>query len=58
MSPLFILLYVKNNLKFYPCWIYCISKSVNQFEEFRLSLDENEKLICYDIIHPYLYNFS
>ncbi|MBF7066896.1 chloramphenicol acetyltransferase [Campylobacter volucris] len=42
----------KNNLKFYPCWIYCISKSVNQFEEFRLSLDENEKLICYDIIHP------
>ncbi|TXE84944.1 type A chloramphenicol O-acetyltransferase [Campylobacter peloridis] len=45
--------FIKNNqFDFYPCFIYCISKSVNCFDEFKLALDTNGQLIRYDFIHP------
>ncbi|EAK0823807.1 type A chloramphenicol O-acetyltransferase [Campylobacter lari] len=41
-----------NNYEFYPCFIHTISKSINAFDNFKFSLDQNKQLICYDIIHP------
>ncbi|WP_094750271.1 CatA-like O-acetyltransferase [Campylobacter ornithocola] len=37
---------------FYPCFIYATSKSVNAFDNFKFSLDQNKRLVCYDTIHP------
>ncbi|EGO4877262.1 hypothetical protein ITY58_000903 [Campylobacter lari] len=32
--------------------MHTISKSINAFDNFKFSLDQNKQLICYDIIHP------
>lgn len=42
----------KNNLKFYPSFIYCVTYNVNLMPEFRMRLGENNQLIIYDIVHP------
>ncbi|ECW8954934.1 type A chloramphenicol O-acetyltransferase [Campylobacter lari] len=41
-----------NNYEFYSCFIHTISKSINAFDNFKFSLDQNKQLICYDVIHP------
>ncbi|EAK9946919.1 hypothetical protein A0Y81_07500 [Campylobacter lari] len=46
-----------NNYEFYPCFIHTISKSINAFDNFKFSLDQNKQLICYDVIHPSLLFF-
>lgn len=38
--------------KFYPTMIYGISRLVNTHEEFRFYLDSEQKLRCYDLLHP------
>lgn len=44
---------VKNkDVKFYASIIYFISKSVNKYKEFRMSLNDNKELGYYDIVHP------
>lgn len=42
----------KNNLKFYPSFIYCVTYNINLMTEFRMRLGENNQLIIYDIVHP------
>lgn len=42
----------ERNLKFYASVIYLISKSVNKYKEFKMSLNENKELGYYDIVYP------
>jgi chloramphenicol O-acetyltransferase type A len=42
----------QHQLKFYPCMIYCISKIVNETQEFKMAVDSEGKLGYYDVIHP------
>lgn len=42
----------KNNLKFYPSFIYCVTYNINLMPEFRIRWGENNALIIYDIVHP------
>ncbi|WP_411680919.1 CatA-like O-acetyltransferase [Clostridium thailandense] len=42
----------KNNLKFYPSFIYCVTYNINLMQEFRMRWGENNSLIIYDIVHP------
>ncbi|HEC1783157.1 TPA: hypothetical protein R1737_001216 [Campylobacter lari] len=34
-----------------PLFFHTISKSINAFDNFKFSLDQNKQLICYDIIY-------
>lgn len=38
----------KYNYKFYPTFIYIVSKSINSIKEFRMTLDDNGNLGFYD----------
>ena len=38
--------------KLYPAMLYCISKTVNLHAEFRMDLDADGQLGCYDRMHP------
>ena len=40
------------NIKFYASVIYLISKVVNRYEEFKMSLNDNKELGYYDIVYP------
>ncbi len=44
---------VKNNcLKFYPSFIYCVSKIINNTKEFRMTVDENGYPGYFDVSNP------
>lgn len=40
------------NIKFYASVIYLISKVVNRYIEFKMSLNDNKELGYYDIVYP------
>ena len=40
------------NIKFYASVIYLISKVVNRYKEFKMSLNDNKELGYYDIVYP------
>lgn len=42
----------QQHLKFYPAFIYCAAKVVNEKPEFRMGLDDQGNLGYWDIIHP------
>lgn len=42
----------KNNLKFYPSFIYCVTYNINSMKEFRMRWGDNNQLIIYDTVHP------
>lgn len=41
-----------NNLKFYPCMIWVVSKVINAYDEFKYSQDKDKNLIQWDFISP------
>ncbi len=42
----------QNKLRFYPTFIYLISKAINQSKEFRMSFDQNGRLGYWDYSNP------
>ena len=55
----------KQNQKLYPAMLYCITKTVNQFEEFRTSINQtgelgifDSMLPCYTVFHKDMETFS
>lgn len=42
----------KRNLKFYPTFIYIVSRAVNSMKEFKMGLDESENIGFYDEVSP------
>ena len=42
----------EKNIKFYASVIYLISKSVNKYKEFKMSLNDNKELGYYDVVYP------
>lgn len=42
----------KRDLKLYPTIIYLLSSIVNRHEEFRTSIDTNNNIGVYDLLHP------
>lgn len=50
--------YIKEReYRFYPCFIWAVTKIVNNHSEFKLGWDENNQIGEYDIIHPYFAHF-
>lgn len=47
----------KNNLKFYPCYIYIVSKIVNKYDEYKMAVDAENKLGVWDELNPCYPNF-
>ncbi|MBP2031972.1 chloramphenicol O-acetyltransferase type A [Clostridium algifaecis] len=39
-------------IKFFPAFVYCVSKLIKQTKEFRMGLNEDEKPGYYDCMHP------
>lgn len=42
----------KRDLKLYPTIIYLLSVMVNRYEEFRTSIDTNDNVGVFDLLHP------
>ena len=42
----------KNNMRVYPAQIWLLSKAANNFTEFRMGRDINNRLICWEKISP------
>ncbi|MBW6409097.1 CatA-like O-acetyltransferase [Clostridium weizhouense] len=42
----------KRNLRFYPTFIFIVTKAINKNKEFRMSFDEDNKLGYWDYINP------
>lgn len=42
----------KLNKKFYPSFIYILSKTVNSYGEFRMNVNEENDLVQYDYLNP------
>ncbi len=47
----------KNNYRFYPGFMWAVSKIINSHEEFKLGWNDKNQVGCYDIIHPYFAHF-
>lgn len=43
---------IKSQKKLYPTLLYCISKTVNKYEEFRIILDSEGKVGYFDELYP------
>jgi len=41
----------KQNLKFFPTFIYCLMKAMNEIEEFKYRV-RNNTVVLHDLIHP------
>lgn len=51
-------IFVKDNgYRFYPCFMWAVSKVINSHEEFRLGWSGNNEVGVYDMIHPYFAHF-
>ena len=44
-------------LKFFPSFMYIVSKVINQREEFRFGYDDNGSLILWDEVYPFYADF-
>ena len=42
----------RHGLKFYPAFIYCASKAVNEMKEFRMGKDAEGNPGIWDVVHP------
>ena len=42
----------RNHLKFYPAFIYCAGKAINEMEEFRMGTDSKGNPGYWDVVHP------
>lgn len=50
--------YVKNNgYRFYPCFMWAVSKIINSHDEFKLGWNHERQVRVYDVIHPYFAHF-
>lgn len=50
--------YVRSNgLRFYPCFMWAVSKIINSHEEFKLGWNANNEVGEFDILHPYFAHF-
>ena len=50
--------YVKNNgYRFYPCFMWAVSKIINSHDEFKLGWNHERQVRVYDVIHPYYAHF-
>lgn len=50
--------YVKENeYRFYPCFMWAVSKVINCHEEFKLGWDDKNRVGVWDVIHPYFAHF-
>lgn len=47
----------KNHYRFYPGFMWAVSKIINSHEEFKLGWNDENQVGCYDIIHPYFAHF-
>lgn len=48
----------KNNLKFYPSFMWAVTKIVNSHDEFKYGWNDEGKLVLYDVINPYYADFD
>lgn len=37
---------------FFDCFLYVLTRVCNRFEGFRLRMDEEKRVVCYDTVHP------
>ncbi len=42
----------RQNLKLFPALLYCLTKSVNKFEEFRTAMRSDSELVVYNAMQP------
>lgn len=42
----------ENGGSFFAYFVYVLTDVCNRFEGFRLRMDENKNVICYDVVHP------
>lgn len=47
----------KNKYRFYPSFMWVVSKIINSHEEFKLGWNDNNQPGLYDIVHPYFAHF-
>jgi len=45
----------QHNLRFYPVMVYCISKVINAFEEYKYGYDEDKNIGIWDMGYPSSY---
>ena len=48
----------KCGLKFYPAFIYCTGKVVNEKREFKMGVDQEGRPGYFDVMHPNLRSFT